>query len=289
MIKIIRRLRKLKNLSYLPGHYYSPVVMPEELYGYENRIFSKEKVDLPGIDLNENGQLNLLKRISRFYSELPFKFHKNEDLRYYYDNDYFSYNSAIQLYGILREFNPERVIEIGSGFSSALMLDTNDIFMEGKIKFTFIEPNPDRLHSLLKKGDKNNHVVLESKIQDVHNSLFAELKENDILFIDSSHVAKTGSDLNKIFFEIIPMLNKGVIIHFHDIFYPFEYPVKWVLQKGGFGWNENYILHAYLMYNTQIEIILFNSFMEQFYEKWFVENMPDCLKRQGGSIFLRKK
>ncbi|NQS88701.1 hypothetical protein HQ584_02790 [Patescibacteria group bacterium] len=115
---------------------------------------------------------------------------------------------------------------------------------------------------------------------------FKQLKENDILFIDTSHVSKTGSDVNYIFFDILPNLNSGVLIHFHDIFYPFEYPKKKILD--GHAFNECYILRAFLQYNTRFKIILFNTFLEHYYEDWFRQNMPLCLRNKGGSIWLRK-
>ncbi|MBF0510802.1 MAG: class I SAM-dependent methyltransferase, partial [Candidatus Omnitrophica bacterium] len=121
---------------------------------------------------------------------------------------------------------------------------------------------------------------------DVDVSFFDELGENDILFVDSSHVSKTGSDVNHILFNILPKLNKGVLIHFHDIFYPFEYPKPWVLE--GRCWNEDYLLRAFLSYNNSFEIVVFNTFLEHFHEDWFKENMPLCLKNKGGSIWLRK-
>ena len=284
---MLRKFKLLRKLSILPGHFYSPVVMPGELKGYENEIFNFNK-SLDGIELNENKQMELLNAIKSFYSELPFTYDKVPERRYYYNNDYFSYNSAIELFGIIRHYKPNRIIEIGSGFSSSLMLDTNDLFMNGSMACTFIDPYPERLISLLNERDKIRHHIYAKKIQDIDLNIFSELKENDILFIDSSHVSKTGSDLNKIIFEILPVLSKGVIIHFHDVFYPFEYPANWVLSPGGFGWNENYILRAFLMYNSNFEILLFNSYMETKFKEWFEHNMPDCLKRQGGSLFLKK-
>jgi hypothetical protein len=122
----------------------------------------------------------------------------------------------------------------------------------------------------------------------MQRELFDQLNENDILFIDSTHVSKTNSDVNKILFEILPRLKRGVLIHFHDIFYPFEYPKEWVLQWNGFGWNEDYILKAFLMYNNQFKIVMFNTFLEHFHKEWFKENMPLCLENEGGSIWLQK-
>ena len=168
------------------------------------------------------------------------------------------------------------------------MLDTNDIYFDHSIKLTFIEPYPERLYSLFKPGDFENHTTIVSNLQDTSLDRYKELNENDILFIDSTHVSKANSDVNKIFFEILPILKKGVLVHFHDIFYPFEYPKEWVLGWKGFGWNEDYVLRAFLMYNGQFKIRMFNTFLEHFHEDWFKQNMPDCLKNTGGSIWLQK-
>ena len=116
------------------------------------------------------------------------------------------------------------------------------------------------------------------------------LEAGDFLFVDSSHVSKTGSDVNFIFFEVLPRLKPGVIIHFHDVFTPMEYPRSWVMKPGAwFGFNEIYILRAFLMYNPEFEIIMFNTFLEEHHEEWFRKNMPLCLENKGGSIWLRKK
>jgi hypothetical protein len=123
----------------------------------------------------------------------------------------------------LRYFKPKQIIEVGSGFSSALMLDVNDI--------DFIDPYPHRLYSLLKEADAERHNVIADKVQNIDIGVFQKLKENDILFIDSSHVSKIGSDVNFLMFEVLPNIQSGVLIHFHDIFYNFEYPEYWAVTK----------------------------------------------------------
>jgi hypothetical protein len=153
---------------------------------------------------------------------------------------------------------------------------------------TFIEPYPDRLLGLFKEKDGESTKVVAKKLQDIDLSIFAALQENDILFVDSTHVSKTGSDVNKIIFEILPMLKPGVIIHFHDIFYPFEYLKEWVLGWKGFGWNEAYLLKAFLMYNQQFSILFFNTYLSKFQREWFENNMPLCLKNEGGSLWIKK-
>jgi predicted O-methyltransferase YrrM len=274
--------------DYAPGHYHSPIISVEEIKQREEEIFGTGSKEIAGIDLNEEKQVELLKEIAGNYQSIPFSDEKQQHLRYYYNNGFYCQSDGIFLNLLIRHFKPRRIIEVGSGFSSALMLDTNELFFDNSIHLTFIEPYPERLYSLFKPADKERHQTIVSNLQDVNPDVFDQLGENDILFIDSTHVSKTDSDVNTVLFRILPRLKKGVLIHVHDIFFPFEYPKSWVLGWNGFGWNEDYILKAFLMYNPHYSIVVFNTFLEQFYKEWFRENMPDCLKNEGGSIWLRK-
>jgi hypothetical protein len=119
---------------------------------------------------------------------------------------------------------------VGCGYSSCMILDTNEFFFAGSIATTFIDPYPSRLLSLIKETDKARIRVVESRLQDVNLSEFEALRPNDILVIDSTHVSKTGSDVNRIVFDILPVLSSGVHVHFHDVFFPFEYSPKWVFE-----------------------------------------------------------
>jgi hypothetical protein len=137
----------------------------------------------------------------------------------------------------------------------------------------------------MKDEDKAIHKVIEKKSQEVDLEVFKQLEKGDVLFIDSTHVAKTGSDVNFILFSILPVLKKGVLIHFHDIFFPFEYPKKWVYR--GNNWNETYFLRAFLMYNTNFKIKLFSHYMHRFHQDTFKE-MPLSYKNPGGNIWIEK-
>jgi predicted O-methyltransferase YrrM len=278
---------KLYKKGYPPGHYYSPLVSVEEIASNEKTIFSLER-DLHGISLNKEEQVALLHQLQPLYNATPYLNQTASGLRYYFNNNTFEHSDAIFLQLLIRHLKPRKIIEIGSGFSSAVMLDTNELFFSGAIQLTFIEPYAERLKGLMKPADLGAVTLLEQKLQDVSMDLFAQLGAGDILFVDSTHVSKTGSDVNKILFEILPVLPKGVIIHFHDIFFPFEYPKEWVLGWSGFGWNEIYLLRAFLTDNEKYRIILFNTYLEYLYEDWFKENMPLCLKDRGGSIWLTK-
>lgn len=273
------------NLGEPAGAYGSPVISLKEIEKRQDAIFGRKK-EIKGIDLNETGQFELIRSFKKYYDLLPFSSQPKKELRYYYDNGYFPYFDAISLFCIIRHFKPRRIIEVGSGFSSAVMLDTNELFFENAIDITFIEPFPQRLNSLLRETDNANLKV--KFLQDVDLELFTKLEKDDILFVDTSHVVKVGSELNHILFEIIPLLKPGVIIHFHDIFYPFEYPRSWVLKEKR-SWNEIYFLQSFLMYNSAFSVLIFNSFLGHQNGEWLKENMPLCMRNTGGSFWMVKE
>ncbi len=287
-----RRIKQLKNyrivkLDFPPGHYYSPIVNKAELKNRRSEVFAIPS-EIKGIDLNEAGQMATLESMKTYYNEHPFPETKTDGFRYYFKNKYYSYSDGLFLYNVIRHFKPKNIIEVGSGFSSAVMLDTNDKFFNGEIKLTFVEPHPERLYSLLTEKDKANTTIHVKNIQTIDLDTFSKLQENDILFIDSTHVSRVDSDVNRAILDILPRLNKGVLIHFHDIFYPFQYPEMWATGWDGFGWNETYLLKAFLMHNPDFKIELFNTYLEHFHEDWFSKNMPKCLLNKGGSIWIRK-
>ena len=283
--KLVSELKTLKRFV-PPGHFFSPIPSLEEIRKDESRIFESVPRDIIGIELHEAEQLTLLGELARFYKEMPFQSHKVEGLRYYFENPAYLYSDAIILHCMIRHLKPKRIIEVGSGFSSCVTLDTNELYFNGSIVTTFIEPYPRLLMSLVKEEDKGRIKLLPCRLQDVNVSEFEALQANDILFIDSTHVSKIDSDVNRIVFEILPRLSPGVHIHFHDIFYPFEYPKEWVYE--GKAWNEAYLLRAFLQYNTAFRVVLMNTFMERYHESFFQEWMPLCLKNTGGSIWIRK-
>ncbi len=268
------------------GHFYSPLPNLEEVRQDEDRIFRPAPRSLPGIDLNEPEQLALLEEFISYYPEQPFSAYKQDGLRYFFENQMYSYSDAICLYSMIRHLKPRKIIELGCGYSSSVMLDTNELFFQNQIQCTFIDPYMEALLGLLKEGDEACIEMIPKRAQDVELARYKELAANDILFIDSSHVCKTGSDVNYLLFEVLPVLNSGVYIHFHDIFYPFEYPLEWVYE--GRAWTETYLLQAFLQYNQAFKIVFFNTFLERFHEETFRKHMDLCLENPGGSIWITK-
>jgi hypothetical protein len=141
--------------------------------------------------------------------------------------------------------------------------------------------------SLLNDTDQNCITLIKGKLEDVDCGIFDDLSENDILIIDSSHVSKIDSDVNNIMFNILPRLKKGVYIHFHDIFYPFEYPIEWLCE--GRFWNEAYLLKAFLQYNDTFRIKLFLSYFYDKHKDTVCKKMPLFAKCPGVAIWIRKE
>lgn len=273
--------------TYPPGHYYSPLPSMEEVARVAPRVWGFTTPTLPGIDLCVREQLRLFACFLKYYAEIPFKTKPQTGLRYYFDNGFFGHADAIVLYCMLREFKPKRIIEVGSGFSSCVMLDTDEHFLGRSVQFTFIDPNPERLLDNLNAEDLARTQLIGKFVQDVDLSVFSALQENDILFLDCSHVGKIGSDVLHLLFEVLPNLNPGVLIHVHDIFFPFEYPKEWVIQNKR-SWNEIYFLRAFLQHNDTFKIKYFNSYISKIHRQMLQRHMPLALNNTGGSLWLRK-
>jgi hypothetical protein len=279
--------QQIKKQGIFPaGHYYSPIPDSDEILSYTKSITPPAK-NLLDVKLNRKSQLGLLEEFYQFYEDLPFPEKQKTDCRYYYDNIWYSYSDAIFLYCFLRQHKPKRIIEIGSGFSSAAILDTVDSMVSYSPEITFIEPYPDRLFSLLRRDDKDRIKIVDKKLQEVSAQIFFKLAPGDLLFIDSSHVVKCGSDLELLLFDILPHLPGGIFIHFHDVFYPFNYPSEWL--KRGIYWNEGYFLRAFLSYNSEWCIYFFNSYAAFAFNDFIAENMPMCLKNSGGSLYIKRR
>ncbi len=254
-----------------PGHFYSPLTSGDDI----RRALAWQ--DAPGVELNESGQLALASSF-RPVLEAP-----EPGPRYREPADMFGHADAAVYRAMLGYLRPSRIIEVGSGFSTAVALDEADANpgLAG-LEITCVEPYPQRLLALLRSSD---HVtLLRCPVQDVPLETFKKLGAGDILFIDSSHVAKAGSDLTWLLLRVLPELAPGVAVHFHDIFWPFTYRSDWLVERR--DWNEAYFLHAFLSGNADWEILLFAS--------WLWHQHADMIpariaEEQPGSIWLRKK
>jgi predicted O-methyltransferase YrrM len=222
-----------------PGNCFSPYTTKVDEAAYT-------KTSFPGIDLRVEQQLALAEECR----ELPtVEYSRYPGIK----SQMFSEADAFWLSAMLRYHKPKSVLEVGSGHSTGVILDT----AEHLSPFKLITVDPDM--GRVQKSWSHPNVEMISKDQEVQTlgvDPFLELEAGDILFIDSSHVCKTGSDVNFLYLEVIPQLKPGVIVHAHDIFWPFEYPRIWVQE--GRSWNEIYLLRA-LLIGKVMDILLWPS------------------------------
>jgi Methyltransferase domain len=280
-----RSFRRAAGLPWVkPGHFYSPIVDPAELRKRYDAVFND--IDPSNIDLRTAAQLAMVERLKCHYGALPFRAEKRSGLLYSYDNRNYSYGDAITLGCLLMELRPKRYIEFGSGHSSCAALDICKT-QQLDTKCTFIDPYPQLLRSCLSGEARGNYSIIQSAAQDIDLSLIDELEAGDILFIDSTHVSKAGSDVNFHVFNVLPRLKSGVYIHFHDVFFPFEYPPEWFFDTNR-SWNEIYLLRAFLTYNDAFEIVLFNHFLGRRFPEIMRAAMPMFMQNPGSPLWLRK-
>jgi len=253
----------------------------------------KKTSEMPGVDFNEQAQLDLLAEFSKKYAGEYDNFPHNPTPaphEFYMNNTAFGPVDAEILYCMVRNFKPRKIIEIGSGFSTRLsakaILKNKEDDDSYECELTAIEPDP---KPPLADGFPGLSRLLVSRVEDVPLSQFEQLGENDILFIDSSHVLKTGSDVHYEYLEIVPRVNKGVLVHCHDIFLPEEYMKEGI--KGGSFWNEQYLLHAFLLFNDAFKIIWAGNYMHNRQPGALKEAFKSCRENDlahPGSIWMKR-
>jgi hypothetical protein len=234
-------------------HYYEPLFNPKEL-----RYSLRDDRYLPGIDLNIDVQLELLNKLDFNDELLSIPIDKKDELQFYYNNMSFPPGDSEYYYSLIRLFKPKKIIEIGAGYTSLMAIEAINQNKRDKDNYSceliLIEPYEMKWINNL---DAN---VIINKVENVNSAIFNSLGENDILFIDSSHIIRPQGDVLFEYLEVIPCLKKGVLIHIHDIFTPKDYSNHWVLDEVLF-WNEQYLLEAFLSFNNDFKVIAALNFL----------------------------
>ncbi len=239
--------------AFPPGAFYSSIVNVSEVTSEPDvsRIWPGEAADPPGIDLRSDAQVALLEELAAY--PLP---STPDGAQPAYDptNDQFPPQDAALLYAILRHVRPARMVEVGSGWSTTV---TARAIRDGGLptELTCVEPYP---REFLRDIAAVGHLRQE-KVEHTPMTVFDGLSAGDVLFIDSSHVVKTGSDVVHQLLEVVPRLADGVLVHVHDIFLPEDYPRGWV--EAGFGWTEQYLLQAYLVGNARAHVVAMSRWL----------------------------
>jgi predicted O-methyltransferase YrrM len=255
-MRTVFRLLQPLGLHLTRNHFYEPVPDTRRL---PDSLWSKPS-ELVGIDMNVDAQLALVRQVfPKYVGECSFPDRPAAETEFHFGNWLFEALDAEVLHCLIRHFKPKRIVEIGSGYTTlisaraAVMNQRDGVQTE----VTCVEPYP---NATLKRGFPGLANLIEKPVQQLDLSLFESLEPNDILFIDSSHVAKIGSDVVYEYLEILPRLRPGVLVHVHDIFLPEDYPREWVVRQHKF-WTEQYLLRAFLTFNARYEVVWASSMM----------------------------
>ena len=258
----------------LRKHYYLPI--PEEL-DVSNGFWEKTS-DLIGLDMNVPLALDHLKNVfphymEEFRSKFPV-YATNNPEQFYLINGGYMAGDAHVYYSLIRHYKPHRVVEIGAGNSTILAgvaCLQNQEETGLSVSLTAIDPFPYDLLASGKVPGLSN--MIKAKVQDVDLELFTSLVAGDILFIDSSHVLKSGGDVQTEYLEILPRLAPGVFVHIHDISLPRGYPS--VYYDNYLYWNEQYLLQAFLAFNSRFEVVWPGNYMMLNYPEQVLTVFPE--------------
>ena len=274
----------------MPVHFYSPIPntlsLPESLW--------EESAAMPGVDLNCDRGFELLEELAAEWGDefnrLPID-STADPQRFNLNNSAYRFGDAEILYSIVRRFQPKRFIEIGAGHSTLLTAEairqTKREDADYQCHFMCIEPYPP---GFLDPPPEEVTRRIDKELQCVAVAEFTSLEAGDVLFIDSTHVVRIGSDVVYEFLQLLPQLAPGVIVHIHDIFLPYEYPRSWVHDRR-FFWNEQYVLQAFLAFNRDFEVLLPTHAMFRRSRERFIRSVPSCA-REGSSptsFWLRRR
>lgn len=291
-LKIVRRIGSDDRIFMFFGvfpvrdHFYEPMINPRR----HLKKSLREDRKLPGIDLNNDEQLELLSKFSYNEELLEFPMEKRKDAEYYYNNVSYAAGDAEYLYNMIRHCKPKRIIEVGSGYST--MMSANAIKAnknqdpDYQCEFTCIEP-----FAQCPWLEKMNIKLIRKKVEDIEYSFFLQLEANDILFIDSSHIIRPQGDVLFEYLELLPELNPGVLVHIHDIFTPKDYLDDWIFDRHRL-WNEQYLLEAFLSFNSTFKVIGALNYLAHNYSEELKAKCPVFAQKENlepGSFWLVKK
>jgi len=254
-------------------HYYQPLINPKK---YLTKSLRDDR-DLSGIDFNVEGQLELLNNFNYNDELIKFPIDKKVDYEFFYNNSEYTSGDAEYLYNIIRYFKPKRIIEVGSGYSTLMAMNAiaNNKLEDSEYTCHQICIEPYEAQWLEDIGVE----LIRERVEDTDISLFTNLESNDILFIDSSHIIRPQGDVLFEYLEILPLLKSGVLVHVHDIFTPKDYLNEWIYNH--VLWNEQYLLEAFLIFNSEFRIIGALNYLSHNHQNEFANKCPLFASKQG--------
>lgn len=264
----------------IPIHYYQPIFDHREVPA----LVWEDEHDLPGLDFREEEQLALLAQLGEFGRECAWPQAGTPADGFFWENATFGYTSACLLHAMVRARRPAKIVEIGAGMSTLVFLSA--LAANGAGSLVSIDPHPGAFLAALGAAD---HDLVTGPVQEVPSSTFTEA---DFVFVDSSHVSRTGGDVNTIYLDVLPTLRQGTTVHVHDMYLPFEYPkIYSEREQSRYFWNEQYILQAFLSMNNSYRIDLAGYWAQTRHPEAFSRAFPGfdpVQHRATSSIYLAR-
>lgn len=278
----VRKKLQDQKINVVPANFYSNIPLIDDIENSFEYRSPKSEIYNSGL-FDQELISDFVDKISVYSSELSAP--ENGDAEnpedFFWKNPAFSFSDAMSYYCVLRHFKPDHVLEVGSGFST--LIANKAIIKNGTGKITLIEPYPkDFLHNL-----DSVDTIIESFAQDIPVSDFVQLVEScDIWFIDSTHTVKIGSDCLYIYLKVMPEISTDIIVHTHDISLPFGMPKIKALNRHIY-WTEQYLLYAYMLDNSKIEILFGSTYVDRVIPDAMKKLMANKYRGGGGSIWYR--
>jgi glycosyltransferase involved in cell wall biosynthesis len=259
----------------LRKHFYLPIPDDTDRLDY----FWGKPSALPGLDMNDDVPLRMMKHIfppflDEFRERFPLYKKEGADPDFYLINGGYMAVDAHVYYCLIRQNRPRRILEIGVGNSTLLAIAANAYNEKDgrRACLTSVDPYP---WELFRGGYPGLDELIDRRVQEVPLATFEALEADDILFIDSSHVIRSGNDVHFEFLEVLPRLKPGVLVHVHDVSLPKPYPK--VYFDNNLYWNEQYVLQAFLAFNDRFEVIWPGNYMMVTYPERMLETFPEML------------
>lgn len=277
-----RRIIENAGVKVTPCNFYSSVPSIMEVENSFEYLEGQPPYAKCNIFGSPDSSRDLLNTLTRYSSEFepPEEDHPEEPTGFFWKNSQFSHSDAMSYYAFIRHLKPNRIVEIGSGFSTLVAL--NAVAKNGSGEIICIEPFPrnfiDRMEEITLKKVRAQEVTVEQ--------LNSFLKDGDVLFIDSTHTVKTGSDCLHIYLRLLPQLRHDVYVHVHDVFLPFGLPQDWLLGHHIY-WTEQYLLLALLLDNPKAEFLFGSSYHKWANKQLLDEFMHGRAKTGGGSFWFK--
>lgn len=275
-----RRVLEAHGISLTPSNFYSSIPSLSEIEssfeGQVNAPYHNDEL------FKADHLMGVLRELREFAGELAAPVHDDPDSPkdFFWDNGQFEYSDAISYYSFIRSRKPNKIIEIGSGFST--LIASKAIEANGFGSIVCIEPYPRPFLESIQHVDD----VVKKPVQEIDAEwINFQLSDNDILFIDSTHTVKIGSDCLHIYLRLLPKLRHKLLIHIHDVFLPDGMPAEWAKTKHIY-WTEQYLLFAYLLDNPTIQIEWGSHYHMKFNKQQLEELAPPHILPGGSSFWF---